>query len=260
MPGAGQADRATREVGGEPVGELPGHPSREGSDPGDGARRRRGRQDPRLPGSHPREHGCVPHGDHTRYASAGCVPLLRPLRRPGLPRRVQRRVHQHDAHRRLPGGGPARGDLRRRADHRRAGPEGREGPRGDPSAQLHPGLHRAHALSGRPEPGLGRLRSHTGQGAPARRLRRPPQGAAGPTGTGRYQAARHRLLHLPGDVWSGSLPRPVRPPVCRRRLGRGHDPTPAHRQGGPGHRDHAARAGPRDHVRPDRGRRPRGVG
>ena len=89
-------------------------------------------------------------------------------------------VHDQDPDRRLPGGGPARGDLRHRAGHGRPGPPDRRRPGRDPAAQLRaarpvplqllrgPGL-RQRQLRARPGPGPGDWSGYT-----------RPAGRAGP--------------------------------------------------------------------------------
>ena len=117
---AGATARATRQVDGGAGRELRRH------DP-----RARRRTRAHVRGDEGRHHhsrqvgrevrdGCVPPARHTRDSAAGCVALLRPVRDSQLQRHLHRRLHEHDAHRRVPRGRKARGDLRARTDDGRA--------------------------------------------------------------------------------------------------------------------------------------------
>ena len=172
---------------------------------------------------------------------------------PNYSRHLHRRLHEHDADRRVPRSRPARGDLRHRANDGRAGRRARHGPARASAQELHlrvPGPDRVG-----PHHRLGRLPRVARQ---ARRDARPGrfrEGAGGQAEERRRKAARHRLLDVQRDVRAGAVAHPRRHPVCRRRLGQRHDPLPAARLGAGRDRDVAARAGPRDVVGADR-RRP----
>ncbi len=71
-------------------------------------------------------------------------------------------------------------------------------------------------------------------------------------GERRSEAARDRPLDLQRDVRARTLADPRRDPLRRGRLGRGHDPLPADRDGAGADRHLAARPGPRDRVLADR--------
>ena len=82
-------------------------------------------------------------------------------------------------------------------------------------------------------------------------IRARPDGASR---AGRREADRRRLLDLQRDVRPRSVAHPRSDPVRGRRLGRGDDPLPAAGLRPGGGRHVAARPGPRDDVRADRGR------
>ena len=141
---------------------------------------------------------------------------------PGLLVHVHRRVHQHDADRRLPGRGPARGHLRHRAGHGRAGPPGRRRPRRDPPPQLH---QDASSSPTPPSPGWSTTPATT-----SRRSTRPSSWSATTTcGPSRRDAGpraathapRHRHLDLRRDVRPGPVPgagvAELRAPAAGRR-------------------------------------------
>ncbi len=179
VPGAGrQAPRA----GALGRGAHRGHPVHRAGprpDPGDRAGRRRRRQAHRHPGEPHRRHGRLPDAHHRRRTAAGGVPLrrgLRPAR--GLLVHLHRRVHHHDADRRVPRRRPARGHLRHRAGHGPPRPGHRHRPGRAAPPQLHQEgavpLHRLHRSGLR----LGRSRGCARQGPRHGRLRRVARRAA----------------------------------------------------------------------------------
>ena len=199
--------------------------------------------------------GRVPAARHARDPAARRLDLRRLLRHPGLQLRVHGRLHAHDADRRLPRRRPARGDLRDRAGDGRARDRARDGSGRAAPPELHhrvPGHDRV-----RPHGRLGRLQRLARQGARAARPRGGSRRAGRAARARRREAARDRLLDLRRDVRPRSVGDPRRDPLRRRRLGRGHDPLPAERHGAGAHRHVAARAGARDGLVADHGRRAR---
>ena len=227
--------------------EQPGHHPGPGPDPGHRAGRRRRRQAHRRPRRADRRHGRLPAAGHARHPAPGRVPVRRRVRPAGgLRLQVHVGVHDHDAHRRLPGRRPARGHLRHRAGHGHAGREDRDRPARAAGPQLRRlravPVHRddrARVRLGRPPRG-----GHEGQGAG--RLRRRA-GRAGPAPQlGLHQAPRHRRVELLRDVRAGALPGAGVAQLRRRRLGAGHGPGAPDPQGAGRERLHTARPGPRD--------------
>ena len=110
-PGAGALGRgADRERAGHHPGPRP--------DPGHRAGRRRRRPTHRGARRAHRRHGQLPAAGHAGHPAARRLPLRRGLRRArGLLVPLHRRVHHHDADRRLPRCRTPRGDLRHRAGH-----------------------------------------------------------------------------------------------------------------------------------------------
>ena len=176
---------------------------------------------------------------------------------PALPVRPARRVHQQDAHRRLPRRRSSGGHVRHRADHGRAGRRARAATRwscasrtgsstrssrsprcaGSPTtrATTRPPREKAKALfgyDGAAPRAAGAARAAATRSSWASASRRSPRCAGSP---------RRRVLGVAG--------------VRRRRLGERVDPDAADRQGRGRHRRLRARAGARDGVEPDR-RRP----
>ena len=98
-----------------------------------------------------------------------------PVRDPELQGRVQGRVHEHDADRRLPRRRPPRGDLRDRADDGRAGRQARDGSARAPPQELHQGVPGDDRL--RPDDRLRRLPRIARHAAREARPRRDPGGA-----------------------------------------------------------------------------------
>ena len=103
----------------------------------------------------------------------------------------------------------------------------------------------------------GDYHAYARQGARAARPRGGPRGAGRAARARRREAARDRLLDLRRDVRPRPVGDPRRDPLRRRRLGRGDDPLPAERDGAGAHRHVAARAGTRDGLVADHGRRAR---
>ena len=130
LRGPGPQARPARALGRGADREQPGHHPGPGPDPGHRAGRRRRRQAHRRPRRADRRHGRLPAAGHARHPAPGRVPVRRRVRPAGgLRLQVHVGVHHHDAHRRLPGRRPARGDLRHRAGHGRAGREDRRSTR-----------------------------------------------------------------------------------------------------------------------------------
>ena len=73
--------------------------------------------------------GRIPPARHARDSAARRVALLGPYDDPELQRHLHRRLHEHDADRRVPRRRPAGGDLRARAHDGRARRRARHGPR-----------------------------------------------------------------------------------------------------------------------------------
>ena len=85
---------------------------------------------------------------------------------------------------------------------------------------FHPPFDEATDGDLRAERRLGQLRAGARPRAGAGRVRRGPQGAAGPPRQRGHAAARHRALHLHRDVRPGAVEHPGRAAVRGRRLGR----------------------------------------
>ena len=170
---------------------------------------------------------------------------------------VHGRVHDDDAHRRLPRRRPARGDLRHRAGDGRAG-RARSGI--DPVE-----LRRRNFIPADAVPVHRDDRARVRPRRPPRRAR--PRRSSWPTTTAagragrrraarRHQAPRDRHLVVLRDVRPGAVAAcSASLNYARRRLGGGDRAGAADQQGPGGHRHHAARPGPRDVVVDDR-RRP----
>ncbi len=112
----------------------------------------------------------------------------------------------------------------------------------------------------------GRLPRLARQGDRAARPRGRSRRAGRAARAWRREAARDRLLDLRRDVRPRAVGDPRCDPLRRRRLGRGHDPLLAERDGTGAHRHVAARTGARDGLVADhggrawlRGRRDRGA-
>ena len=199
--------------------------------------------------------GRLPAARHAGHPAARRLDLRGPVRDPELRRHVHRRLHEHDADRRVPRCRPPRGDLRARADD---GPAGQgAGHRPDRAATEE--LHRRVPCNA----GLGphdRRRRLPRVARPAARTPRPGRdrgGAALAARARRREADRRRLLDLQRDVRARSVADPRCDPLRGRRLGAGDDPLPAHGHV-PGRDGHvAARPGPRDGMVADRRRQAR---
>ena len=130
-----EAARASDQVDRGALGGLPGDHPRPRRPAGDRARGDRRGEDHRRPrpadGGHGRVHAARLAGDSAprRLALRGL------LRRRGLRLRVRRRLHQHDADRRLSRCRPPRGDVRDRAGGRHARPQARHGSRSSSGAR-----------------------------------------------------------------------------------------------------------------------------
>ncbi len=255
---AGEAARAADQVDRDAQRELPGHPPRTRPDPGDGARRGRGREDQGVPGQDPGEHGGLPHDHHAGNAAPRRVAVRRLLQRRGLRDRVHRRVHQHHPDGRVPGrrAGPrpptrSSGSWTRSA--KRVGKDVVEIRR----HELHAGVDRTLRHAGRAHHRQLGLRVHARRRARAGRLRRGPRRPTGTAGPRRHQGARHRILDVSRDVRAGAVAHPRRAAVRGRGLGRRPDPgaaRPARWSSRSARRRTARDTRPRS---PDRGGRPR---
>ena len=246
---AGQVDRDPQRVADErPPRPRPGPVRRH-------RRRPRGqREGPE--GAAARRHGRLPAADHAGRPGAGRVHVPRHLQVPGLPVRVPRRLHEQDAHRRLPRRRAAGGHVRHRADHGRARRRAGHGPAGAAPQELdqrrrvplHHGRPASSTTAATTTPATQQALELLGYDElRAEQQRRRESERPGPAG--------HRLLHLHRDVRAGPLAGARLAVLRRGRLGVGVDPDAAHRQGRGGHRLHAARPGARDGLEPAR-RRP----
>ena len=134
------------EVDGGALGGLPRDDPRPRHDPGD--RAGRDAATARSPAVRVRRDcgdGRVPAARHAGHTAARRVALRRLLRRPAPTTSMHRRLHEHDADRRLPRRRPARGDVCDRARHGRARTRARQGPRRASPPELHPASSRQHA-------------------------------------------------------------------------------------------------------------------
>ena len=161
----GRADQVDRGA----LGGVCRHDPRSRRRPGDRARGDRRRDDHRGAGAADGGDGRLPPARDAGDSDPRRLALRRLLRRPGLRLRVRRRLHEHDADRRLPRRRPARGDLRDRARGRRARPQARRRPGRAAPEELHPRVPGDDRR--RPHDRLRRLRRIARQGARDRRLR-----------------------------------------------------------------------------------------
>ena len=245
---AGPVDRG-------PHRERGGHHPGPGPDPAHRAGRRRRRQGHGGAGQAARRHGRLPPAGHAGHPAARGVPLPRRLRRPGLLLRVHRRVHQPDAHRRLPGRRAARGHLRHRAGDGRAGPGGRRRPAEIRRRNYIPPDQFPYDVGRRARPSTRATTSRrsTGRSSWSATTTSGPSSSAGATPATPSTSASAS----PPTSRCAASPRAGCWPRSTTRAGGWEAATvrrAAHRQGPGGHRGHAARPGPRDVLVADRGR------
>ena len=255
VPGgrAREAARASREVDGGAERELRRDDPRPRRRPRAHVRGDEGREDHGRQVRGAVRDGRVSPARDARDPAPRRVDLLRPVRDPELQRHVHRRLHEHDADRRVSRCRTAGGDVRARADDGRARRRARHGP---------VELRRKNFIEEFPHTMASGLTIDSGdyQATLDRLLEvldldsiRADQEKR--RSSGRREADRRRLLDVQRDVRSRSVAHPRRDPVRGRRLGERHDPLPAARLGAGRHRDVAARPGARDGVGADR-RRP----
>ena len=170
---AGRADQVDRGA----LGGVRRHDPRARRRPGDRAGGDRRRRDHRGPRAADGRDGRLPPARDAGNPDPRRLALRRLLRRPGLRLRVRRRLHEHDADRRLPRRRQTRGDLRDRARCRRARPQARGRPGRAAPEELHPRVPGDDRR--RPHDRLRRLRRLARQGARDRRLRSAARRAGG---------------------------------------------------------------------------------